>query len=178
MLSLVKIRTIFERKDPSSNSSELNDDVLCINCRGCRRVPDIGSKDCIRCITININEQGNAGRIRLRTSRDLEIHGTAAEIICELAMISRSSVPYSSAFERRSCSECNNSCNRIMDILWSGFPDPNFESARGRLAGFFPSSGECNACVQRTYRALDQVELGMERLRKRMSIESARKGGV
>jgi hypothetical protein len=65
-----------------------------------------------------------------------------------------------------------------MEVVWSGFPDPNFDSARGRLAAFHPTDGRCNSCIQKTYRALDQAEHGIKNMKKRISIEEARTGGI
>lgn len=178
MISLGSIKNVFEKDDRKGTETELADDVLRIDCRGCSKAPDIRSTDCVRCIVTNITEYGNAGRIRLRTSRDLEIYGPAAEMFCELAMLYRSTLPFSSQNKQRSCSDCSNSCSRIMDMVWAGFPDPNFDSARGRLMAFRPTGSECNSCIQRTYRALEQTELGVNNLRKRISVEAARKGGI
>lgn len=177
MILIENIRSIAKNKNKNRSSTELIDDVLCIDCRCCRKVPDVKTIECMRCMVANISEYGNAGRIRLRTSRDLELSGPAAEMMCELAMLCRSTMPFS-INDSRSCNDCNNSCGRVMEIIWSGFPDPNFDSARGRLTSFRPSKGECNTCIQRTYRALDQTELGFNNLRKKISMEIARNGGV
>lgn len=164
-------------KSEAKCNTELTDDVLCIDCRCCSKVPDVRTNECMRCMVANISEYGNTGRIRLRTSRDLELSGSAAEMMCELAMLYRSTIPLSIS-DSRSCNDCNNSCRKVMEIIWSGFPDPNFDSARGRLTSFHPSKGECNTCIQRTYRTLDQTELGFNNLRKKISMEIARNGGV
>jgi len=170
------IRSAIKKKDIGTADSELDEDVLSINCRKCNKVPDFRSPGCMKCIIHHISQQGSAGRIRLRTSKDLELFGPAAEALCELAVFYGFTAL--GAGRGRSCSDCANSCPRIMEIVWSGFPDPNFDSARGRLATFQPPDGGCAACVKRTHRALDQAEHGMNDLKKRISIEAARTGGV
>jgi len=164
-------------KKDDAVGAELSEDVLSINCRKCSKVPDCRSPVCLKCIVHHISQEGNAGRIRLRTSRDLELFGPAAEVLCEMAALYRSTTLCTN-LGGRSCSDCDNSCRKIMEIAWAGFPDPKFDSARGRLVSFRPVDGKCNNCIQKTYRALDQAELGMNNLKKRISFEAARTGGV
>jgi hypothetical protein len=176
----MEIKTILSamnKKNTDEADSEITEDVLSINCRKCSKVPDIRSPGCMKCMIGHISQHGSAGRIRLRTSKDLELFGPAAEALCELAVFYRSAT-FSSNGNDRSCSDCANSCSNIMETAWTGFPDPNFDSARGRLMSFRPSEGKCNTCIQRTYRALDQAEHGINNLKKKISIESARTGGV
>jgi hypothetical protein len=177
-MEIESIVSMFNKKKTDTVDAELTEDVLSINCRRCGTVPDFGSPGCLKCIIHHISQQGSAGRIRLRTSKDLELFGPAAETICELALFYRSTTLCMSKGGGRSCAECNNSCQKIMALVWSGFPDPNFDSARGRLVSFRPSDIKCNSCIQRTYRALDQAEHGINNLKKRISIEVARTGGA
>jgi hypothetical protein len=165
-----------KKKENGAADSELTEDVLSINCRKCNKVPDFRSPGCMKCIIHHISRHGSAGRIRLRTSRDLELFGPAADALCELAIFY--GFTNLSAGKGRGCSDCANSCPKVMDVVWSGFPDPNFDSARGKLASFHPADGGCTACIKRTYRALDQAEHGMNNLKKRISVETARAGGV
>ncbi|MCL1811598.1 MAG: hypothetical protein FWG41_05215 [Methanomassiliicoccaceae archaeon] len=163
------------KKNAEEADSELIEDVLSISCRKCSKVPDFRSSGCMKCMIHHISVQGSAGRIRLRTSRDLELFGPAAEALCELAVFYRSASFITDG--GRSCSDCANSCSKIMETAWSGFPDPNFDLARGKLMSFHPAEGKCNTCIQRTYRALDQAEHGINNLKKKISIEGARMGG-
>ena len=157
--------------------AELSEDVLSINCRICNRVPDVKSPGCLRCMIFHVSQQGSAGRIRLRTSKDLEIFGPAADAICELAVFYRSATP-SSNKAGKSCANCSSSFPKVMEIVWSGFPEPNFNSARGSLMSFRPQDSRCSQCIQRTGRALDQAEHGIDTLKKKISVEAARTGGV
>ena len=177
----MKINSIplpIKRKNAESVDAELSEDVLSISCRKCSKVPDLRSPVCMKCMIHHVSQQGNAGRIRLRTSRDLEVFGSAAEVLCELAVFYRSTALNTSGANGRTCSDCANSCQKIMEIIWAGFPDPKFDSARGRLMSFHPAESKCNSCIQKTYRALDQAELGMNNLKKKVIIEAARKGGI
>jgi len=166
-----------KRKNADTSVAELTEDVLSINCRRCNKVPDVRSPGCLRCMIHHVSQHGSAGRIRLRTSKDLELFGPAADAICELAVFYRSAAPGMSNGSK-SCSNCSNSYPRIMEVVWSGFPDPNFDSARGRLMSFRPADNRCNHCIQKTYRALEQTEHGINNLKKKMSIETARTGGT
>ncbi|MCL1978591.1 MAG: hypothetical protein FWG60_00300 [Methanomassiliicoccaceae archaeon] len=172
------ILSVMNRKGDIPTDAELSEDVLSINCRKCSKVPDFRSPNCLRCMIHHISLRGNAERIRLRTSKDIELFGPAAEALCELAVFYGSAAPIHKNKDGRSCSECANSCSKLMEIAWSGFPDPNFDSARGRLMSFRPTDSRCNICIQKTYRALDQAEFGINNLKKRISVESARTGGI
>ncbi|MCL2317569.1 MAG: hypothetical protein FWC44_00730 [Methanomassiliicoccaceae archaeon] len=177
-MDLKSIQLAITNKKTETADAELTEDVLLINCRKCSSVPDIRSTGCLKCMIHQISEKGSAERIRLRTSKDIEIFGSAAETLCELAHLYRSTAYQMKKEGNRSCSDCNNSCPKIMEIVWSGFPDPSFDSARGRLSSFRPTDMRCNSCIQRTYRAIDQTEHGVNKLKKRISIEAARTGGV
>jgi len=176
----MEIKTILlaiNRKNTDTALAELTEDVLSINCRVCNKVPDIRSPGCLRCMVHHISQHGSAGRIRLRTSKDLELFGPAADALCDLAVFYRSAAVKNNS-GGKSCSDCSNSCYMIMGAVWSGFPDLNFDSARGRLMSFRPADGRCNLCIQKTYRALDQAEHGINNLKKKISIETARTGGI
>jgi len=177
-MELKSIQLAINRKKNETADAELNEDVLLINCRRCTSVPDFRSTGCLKCIIQHISYLGNAERIRLRTSKDMEIFGPAAEILCELALLYGSAPILINKDGNRTCHDCSNSCTKIMDIVWTGFPDPNFDSARGRLASFRPTENKCNSCIQRTYRALEQTEHGVNKLKKKISLETARAGGV
>lgn len=177
-MELESIFSAISKKKTETADAGLEEEVLSINCRKCDMAPDFRSPNCLKCIIYHISQQGNAGRIRLRTSRDMELFGPAAEILCELSVFYRSTALDIRKGDGRPCADCGNSCSKIMSIVWSGFPDPSFDSARGRLATFHPSDGKCSACIQKTYRALDQAELGINNLKKKISIESARTGGA
>ena len=177
-MELESIISAISKKKPETADAELDEDVLSINCRKCKLAPDFRSPSCLKCIIQHISQQGNAERIRLRTSKDMEIFGPAAETLCELAVFYNSTALSSHKEEGRSCADCNNSGSKVMDAVWTGFPDPNFDTARGRLANFRPSDNKCLSCIQKTYRALDQAEHGVNNLKKRISIETARTGGV
>ena len=176
----MEIRSIFSamsKRHSDAANAELTENVLSINCRKCSKAPDIRSSGCMRCMIHHISQQGSAERIRLRTSKDLELFGPAAEALCEVAVFYRAA-SMSMNGGGKSCSNCANSCSKIMEIAWSGFPDPNFDSARGKLMSFRPADSSCNLCIQKTYRALDQAEHGMNNLKKKISIETARTGGI
>jgi len=175
-MKLKPIHIAIRKKNNDITGAEIAEDVLSINCRSCTKVPDIRSSVCIRCMIHNISKYGNAERIRLRTSKDLELFGPAAEVLCDMAVFYGSAYP--SASGGKHCSDCRNSNSKIMEALWSEFPDPKFDSARGRLMSFRPEDSRCNLCIQKTYRSLDQAEHGINNLKKKISMETARTGGI
>ena len=109
----------------------------------------------------------------MRTGRDIEISGPAAELLCELSFVDRSSSAVNTV-KRGRCRACRYSEDRIMDIAWETFPEPDFAGARGRLMTFRTGNGVCDVCIQRTYRALDQAELSMSEISRRASSLSER----
>ncbi|MDR2845908.1 MAG: hypothetical protein LBV63_01340 [Candidatus Methanoplasma sp.] len=166
------------KKNGAAVSSEIVDDVLCMDCRSCTHVPEVRSNDCIRCIIAHISQHGNANKVKLRTSRDLELSGFAVEILCEMASLDRSSNSLSRSERSHACSGCSCSCAKVFNVAWAGFPDPYFDAARSKLMNFKPSSRECEVCVQKTYRSLDQSELGLKNIKRKTALEVARTGGV
>ena len=160
-----------------TKDAEMCDDTLHIECRKCKRAPNIRSSECMGCMVDCITECGNADRIRLRTSRDLELSGQAAELLCELAGIRMFAKSVHRGLKGRNCAGCEHSCERVLASAWSGFPEPSFDTARNGLMKFSPSSPACSNCIQKSYRILDQTELNMGNFRKKVSLEVARKGG-
>lgn len=163
------------RKKQQYEPVVLEEDVLSIDCRTCPYVPEMRSSECVRCVVHWISECGNPERIRLRTSRDLEISGTAAEILCDMASLDRS-ISLPGPATGRSCSGCPYTYQRIIDIAWQGFPDPFFESARNALMMFRAEDPECTNCIQKSYRALDQAEINLKNIRNKVRKSIARGG--
>lgn len=155
-------------------TSEIDGDMLKIDCRSCGNIPDTGNIDCIRCIVSKISENGCAARIRLRTGRDLEISGRAAEILCELSFIDRSASSIEGNKSHK-CRSCRYSCDKIVGIAWDSFPTPDFSGARGKLMSFRTTSNVCDVCIQRTYRALDQAELSISEISKKTAAAASGK---
>lgn len=162
------------RKDGAA-MSEIDGDVLSIDCRGCGKIPDAGSAECIRCIVSNISDKGCVARVRLRTGRDMEISGPAVEILCKLSFIDRSASSVDNNRAHR-CRSCHYSYDRIVGIAWSSFPTPDFSGARGKLMSFRAANNVCDVCIQKTYRALDQAELSVSEISKRTSAMAGGKG--
>jgi len=149
-------------KGPEDRASE-DGDALLIDCRGCSERPDMGSPGCLRCVCRHMAGHGGRERISLRTARDTEYSGRAVEILNEVAALESMA---SSAGSRggRGCGACEASCSKVFDRAWSALPRPDFDGARAALRGFRPSGEGCEACIQRTYRMLDQAETGFERI--------------
>jgi hypothetical protein len=158
-------------------SATMDEEVLCIDCRNCNQLSDPKSMPCINCMISSISELGNAERIKLRSGRDTEISGRAAEIFCELTDVTRFSDLKVDPVRGRSCAGCEYSPERILDLVQADFPDLSFEQVRSKLMVFRPEGHECSLCLQKTYRMLDQVELSMEKIRKKVFLESERNGG-
>lgn len=162
-----------KEKKNAKNRITADEDIISIDCRGCGRIPDTGSKECISCIVDGISEHGCVSRIRLRTGKDIEISGTAAELFCELSLIYRSARSAVNE-EKGRCRSCKYSCRRIAGLAWEKFPEPDFAGARGVLMTSRTSNKVCGICIQKTYRILDQAELSMgEFYRKIAGIKGA-----
>ncbi|MDR3206014.1 MAG: hypothetical protein LBT41_02810 [Candidatus Methanoplasma sp.] len=164
-MNIDSLLSIIGRKAEAGGKAELTDDVLCIDCRGCVRTPEVRSNECIRCIVRQMAEKGSAGKVRMRTALDTELSGPAAEILGELASIYRSASSMKQSEKSRSCGTCDHSCKKVFNAAWVGFPDPYFGAARNSLACVKPSSAECAACVRKTLRAIDQAELCLGRVK-------------
>jgi len=178
MNTIKKFCLAVNKKKEQSSDVEIIGETLCIDCRKCLQIPDIRSSDCVRCIVYNISKCGNSERIKLRTSKDVEISGIAAEILCDMAFLDRSAHTISRSEKSHSCNNCEFSCVNIFNVAWQGFPDPFFESARGKLLTFRPTNRDCDICLQKTYRALDQAELGLNNIKKKVSLEAAKTGVI
>ncbi len=141
---------------------ERRNDVLVIDCGGCRLTPLPGSDECIRCMVEAMCSEGGADRIVLRTGRDVEVSGAASRAIREVASIRR----WSSTTDRAStrCRTCRLSRENVMAAVWSEFPRNAVFEGRKALKDAQPEREECSECVMRTTRALDQVDAGIRRV--------------
>lgn len=176
MESIIELCRSLGRKKTEESYLSMEGDTLCIDCRNCMCVPEVKSAECIRCIVSAISECGNSERIRLRTGRDMEISGPSAAILCELAALDRSANVMNGFGRERGCANCEFSCRNVFNVAWQGFPDPFFEAARNKLMSFRAEDPECATCMQRTYRALDQAELGLNNVKKKVTMLAARGG--
>lgn len=149
--------------------------ILHIDCCACSQLPDVGSPGCVRCIADALAQLGGADRIQLRTGKDTEISGPAAEILCELAAVNRVSL---SATDDRRCASCARSPQRVMAAAWADFPEPSFAAARNGLYTAPEDGPGCAACLQRTHSALTMAERNMDRVRQKAAAMAAAKGGV
>lgn len=161
------MRYMGSRKKERSVKSEIDCDVLSINCRECGHIPDPACAECVRCIVTEIGKHGCVERIRMRTGKDIEISGAAVELLCELSFVDTSSAVHKTRKGR--CRTCGYSEDRIMRIAWETFPEPDFVGARGRLMTFRTGNSVCDVCIHRTYRALDQAELSMSEISRKAS---------
>lgn len=148
---------------------------LVVNCRGCDQLPDAGSPVCIRCITAAISNVGTSDKIQLRAGKDMEISGRAAEILCDLAQLRRTSPP---ADGTRRCGTCMRSPSRVMGDAWADFPEPSFAAACDRLYGLAGDGPECASCLQRTHSALRMAEDSMGRVRDKAAKIASGKGAI
>ena len=147
--------------------------ILMIHCRECTAYPDAGSPACVRCITSSMSRVGTADRVQLKAGKDTEISGPAAEILCDMASLSRVMLP-ASAGPR--CASCARSPEKVMSSAWSDFPEPSFKAAADRLYTEPGDGPGCANCLQRTHSALMIAEANMERVRRKASRIAAAKG--
>ncbi len=159
---------------PGTSYRTDNSSTLCINCRGCERFPDSCCPQCISCMCEAVNANGAAERIRLVSTKDTEVSGGMAEIVCSLARIRR---PIITEPPCRKGSRCPRSPASILESTWADFPDPDFKRACARLYSDSRDGPECIACMQRTYNALCTCEREMDTIRGRAK-EMCRSKGV
>ncbi len=156
------------RDKKKEERSVMDRDVLNINCRICGRVADPAAAECIKCIVTEIKSRGCASRIRLRSGSDIEISGSAAEMLCELSFVDGLSVDMKTGGKMK-CKSCGYSPEKILGIARGSFPVPDFAGARSRLMSFKSGDELCGICIQRTYRSLDQAELSVSELSEKIS---------
>ncbi|MDR0524215.1 MAG: hypothetical protein LBG62_07355 [Candidatus Methanoplasma sp.] len=164
---ICEMRKAVGRREAPRPATESAEGSLRIDCRACARAPEARSNECIRCVVKAISGSGAAGKVVLRSRRDIEISGAALDILCDIAALDASAGSMPGQGSSRACSRCEYSRRRIFDMAWVGLPDPYFDEARSRLSGFSPRSEECAACARRTAWALDHAESGLDRIKKR-----------
>ncbi len=164
----MKIDLSFKKTEKEIDRASIDGDILTIDCKGCGQNPDMGSPICIRCVTRSIVVHGNPERISLITGRNREYSGNVVEFLNEMAAIDRMASAIGTYSDSK-CKGCENSCSYIFGIAWSTFPDPDFSNARAKLRMFEPTRPECNGCIQKTYRMLDQAELSFDKVSKKAS---------
>ncbi|MBO4797283.1 MAG: hypothetical protein J5494_00680, partial [Candidatus Methanomethylophilaceae archaeon] len=153
-------------------AAAVKDRSLIINCSGCRFLPDPCTAECIRCMVSSMCRAGSADKVVLRTGRDTEISGYSGKTIKDAASVMRWSVSQEDL--RGKCKTCDFSRRRIMDIVWNSFPADTVSEARTRLSGKTPQGKECEICVLRTRRALEQIESGLEAIIDSMAEKAGR----
>ena len=146
---------------------------LIISCSGCGQLPDPSTPACARCICEAIASEGPAERIRLSGTRDTEISGNAAQILCGLATLS---IPVVNDMQGKRCSNCSRSPSNILETAWADFPEPSIAPAMSRLYSDAGDGPECTVCMQKTYAALKKAEEDLTDIRSRASA-MARNGG-
>lgn len=176
MNMMEKLHSAILKKNADPRNLEITGNMLHIDCRDCGRMPDVGSPACVRCMVSAVSEKGSVDRIRLRSGKDTEISGAAAEVLCEMAFIERSMHSTSESSGMHGCRSCGFSCAEMLDTAWAGFPDPCFDDARAKLMVFRPQNRDCENCMQKTYRALEQAELGFRGVRGKL-LQKAGNGG-
>lgn len=147
-----------DRSIPGSAVLQNSTDTLSVNCRGCERDPDVCSDECISCICEAISDNGTAEKIRLVSSKDTEISGGTAGIICSLANIRRPIVVTSSGTR---CARCTKCPDAVFAAAWADFPNLDFVTARNMLIPAVGDPPECTPCMQRTFNALASAEKDM-----------------
>ena len=138
-------------------------DMLVIDCTGCEYRPEPSSVECLRCMVDMMAVTGCAERIILRNGNDTEISGKSAEIIADIASLKRWSIPNNKP--SGTCKRCSLSRERIMQSLWSSFPDLHLADFQDQLERV-PTRGRCVDCVRTTSRMVRTIEVEMSRLKE------------
>ncbi len=145
---------------------------LMMNCSGCRYAPDPGTAECLKCMVSTMCSVGSSDRIVLRTGRDVEISGRSGKAVKDTASVMRWSRPQEE--ERGRCRVCELSRRKVMEEVWDSFPDDSVAAAEARLGGKRPSGKDCDMCVLRTRRALEQIDRGLREIADRMADDAGR----
>ncbi len=143
-----------------------------INCSGCIYAPDPGTAECIRCMVSTMCTTGSSDRIVLRTGKDIEISGNSGKIIKDTASVMRWSFPQEE--DKGRCRMCELSRKKVMGEVWKSFPDDAIVSAEASLEGKHPQGKDCDMCILRTRRALEQIDMGLKEISERMTEAAGR----
>ena len=162
----LRIDHVLGKRPTAEPSAEIVDGAPVIDCRGCGIAPDPGTPECIGCMVSRMCEKGGSDRIVLRTGKDTEVSGKSGRILKETSSVMRWSVPHEEPKGR--CRMCENSRVRIMDVVWGSFPGDGVSEARAMIAGRQDGNAQCDMCIMRTTRALDQIERGLSSVTARM----------
>ena len=156
-----------ESRPSKAPSASVSDDALIINCSRCRFTPDPGTAECIGCMVRTMCATGSSDRIVLRTGKDIEISGRSGRMIKDTASVMRWSLPQEPPKGR--CSMCDLYKGKVVGAVWDRFPSDGLGAAHATLQGKRPPGKECEGCIQRTRRALEQIENGIAEIDERMS---------
>ncbi len=160
-----------ERK-PEPPPAAISGGTLVINCSQCIYAPDPGTAECIRCMVSTMCSVGSTDRIVLRTGKDMEISGHSGRVVKDTASVMRWSFPQEE--EKGRCRMCELSRKKVMDEVWDSFPNEAIVSAEARLQGKHPQGKDCDMCILRTRRALEQIDMGLKDIEERMTEASGR----
>ena len=144
----------------------MDGDALVIDCRDCRYVPVPGSRECMGCMVSTMCSHGGAARIILRTGKDTEVSGESGRAVKEAAALRRWAMPTNPSKGR--CAKCPMSRERLVDVAWSEFPRKNTRAALDALDTGERGGDDCMRCVERSRRALTQMDLRLDALLDRM----------
>ncbi|MBE6528411.1 MAG: hypothetical protein E7Z64_04510 [Thermoplasmata archaeon] len=159
-----KLKELLENligKESGRPTSE-NGDTLVIECEGCRYNPEPCSKECLSCIVDEMSQTSGKTRTILRKGKDVEISGRSMNAIRSISLLKRWSVPV--VQEQLRCRRCSRSRRSVMDNLWKGFPELDFDSA---YADLDPDGTDerCSKCIRSSLKAVEQLECDIERIR-------------
>ena len=154
-------------RGPEPPPAALSGGALVINCSRCMYAPDPGTAECIRCMVSTMCAVGSTDRIVLRTGKDMEISGHSGKIVKDTASVMRWSFPQEA--EKGRCRMCDLSRKKVMGEAWRSFPDDALASAEAILQGKHPQGKDCDMCVVRTRRALEQIDSGLKEITERMA---------
>jgi hypothetical protein len=149
-----------ESRPSRASSATISDDILVINCSRCKFSPDPGTAECIGCMVRTMCAVGGSDRIVLRTGKDVEVSGRSGKAIKDTASIMRWSIPQDETKGR--CSMCDLSREKVVKAVWDRFPSDGLGAAHATLQGKRPPGKDCEGCVMRTRRALEQIESGLK----------------
>jgi len=140
---------------------------LLVDCGKCECAPDIGTLECMRCVSRIITETGMPDRIVLRSGHDTEYSGDVVELMVSMSKIDGLANAVMQERKRRSrCSSCSRSASKLLSSAWVNFPEVDMGPVRSELNSFNPGNKGCEACIMQTYRSSEQLEHALEELKR------------
>ncbi len=134
------------------------------DCVPCGHEPDMGTRECVRCVTEGIMSKGEPERIILHGNSDHEYRSGSLRILIMIAEAGGMIRNFRNGAEGKRCRSCKANPSVIMGEVWSSFPEPDMDSVRSLINVHEPSGKDCEDCLVNTYHSLDRTDHALRRI--------------